>query len=143
MQSENLEKLTINYLTENEYRETKEKGLLNENELYMTPDDNGFGSVDVYSYNEVKTNKIWVDGKPIYRTVLVTTKPNTDIAHNIQNIDVITDLTTKVKQTSGMYFKADSASTFANKTIYVVYNDKISNITGEFTTILEYTKTTD
>ena len=99
--------------------------------------------LDEYLNTEVKTNKVWKDGKPIYRTILVTTTVNADIAHNIKNIDTITDLTTKVKQSSGMNFKADSASTFANKTIYVVYNDKISNVTGEFTVTIEYTKTTD
>lgn len=139
MQSENLEKLTINYLTENEYRETKEKGLLNENELYMTPDDNGFGSVDVYSYNEVKTNKIWVDGKPIYRIILETQTTQTDIAHNIANIDEITNVETLLKQPSGMFSKQDGSVTFINKTIYVVYGQ----VNGLWKVFVEYTKTTD
>lgn len=35
----NLDKLTINYLTEEQYQAAKEEGTLNENELYCTPDD--------------------------------------------------------------------------------------------------------
>jgi len=35
----NLEKLTINYLSEDQYEETKTNGEINENELYATPDD--------------------------------------------------------------------------------------------------------
>ena len=35
----NVNKLIINYLTEEQYNEAKEAGTLNENELYLTPDD--------------------------------------------------------------------------------------------------------
>lgn len=30
----------------------------------------GFNSKDTYSTTEVKTNKVWIDGKPIYRKVI-------------------------------------------------------------------------
>jgi len=44
MKEENLEKLTINYLSEEQYNTAKENGELNENELYFTPDykDNSY-----------------------------------------------------------------------------------------------------
>ena len=70
MESENLSKLTINYLTEEEYATAKANGELKDDELYMTPDDAGFGSVDVYSTEEIKTNKVWTNGKPIYRDIV-------------------------------------------------------------------------
>ena len=38
MSEEQLDKLTINYLTEDQYNEAKESGEINENELYATPD---------------------------------------------------------------------------------------------------------
>lgn len=139
MQSENLEKLTINYLTETEYAQAKANGELKDNELYMTPDDNGFGSVDVYSYNEVKTNKIWVNGKPIYRRILETQTTQTDMAHNIANIDEITNIETLLKQPSGMFSRQDGSVTFINKTIYVVYGQ----VNGLWKVFVEYTKTTD
>lgn len=34
-------------------------------------DDEGGAYVDTYSTNEVKTNKVWIDNKPVYRKVLV------------------------------------------------------------------------
>lgn len=139
MQSENLEKLTINYLTETEYAQAKANGELNDNELYMTPDDSDSGSVDVYSYNEVKTNKIWVNGKPIYRIMLETQTTKTDMAHNIANIDEITNVETLLKQPSGMYSKQDGSVTFINKTIYVIYGEA----SGVWKVLVEYTKTTD
>ncbi len=52
--------------------------------------------IDTYSTNEVKTNKVWVDGKPIYRKVLNTgTLPNHNLKyvnHNITNLGVVIDL---------------------------------------------------
>ena len=45
---------------------------------------------DVYSTSEIKTNKIWIDNKPIYRKVIVGTTPlpapAPSLAHNISNI---------------------------------------------------------
>lgn len=34
---------------------------------YMTDNDAGSNYIDTYSTSEVKTNKVWIDGKPIYR----------------------------------------------------------------------------
>ena len=39
MTEENLDKLVINYLTEEQYEELKKNGEINENELYCTPDN--------------------------------------------------------------------------------------------------------
>lgn len=48
---------------------------------------------DVYSTSEVKTNKVWIDGKPIYRkTIYVSSLPNataTNVNHNISNVSSI------------------------------------------------------
>ncbi len=49
---------------------------------------------DVYSYNETLTNKVWVDGKPIYRKVIdcgnmPSNSTNKVVNHNISNIDEI------------------------------------------------------
>lgn len=43
MQTENLSNLTLNYLTETEYNQAKSNGELEENQLYMTPDDSSSG----------------------------------------------------------------------------------------------------
>ena len=95
--------------------------------------------LDIYSYDEVKTNKIWVNGKPIYRKILETQTTQTDMAHNIANIDEITNVETLLKQPSGMYSKQDGSVTFINKTIYVVYGEA----SGVWKVLVEYTKTTD
>lgn len=51
---------------------------------------------DVYSTDEVKTNKIWIDGKPIYRKVITFTTGNSagdiNIAHNINNAEMFTNV---------------------------------------------------
>lgn len=55
---------------------------------------NDFSLVNQYSTSEVKTCLKWIDGKPIYRKVFMTTSivesGNTNLfAHNIQNVDKI------------------------------------------------------
>ncbi len=49
-------------------------------------------SNEIYSTEEVRTNKVWIDGKPIYRKVFEFTNlnaNNTNFPHNIQNLDQI------------------------------------------------------
>jgi len=46
---------------------------------------------DIYSTNEIKTNKVWIDGKPIYRKVqqLTITTNQQYHNHNIVNLDKV------------------------------------------------------
>ena len=47
---------------------------------------------DVYSTKEVKTNKVWIDGKPIYRKVIannVSCGPSTTISLSNIGIDTL------------------------------------------------------
>lgn len=47
---------------------------------------------DIYSTEEVKTNKVWIDGKPVYRKVInftVSDIGEKNIEHNIQNVERI------------------------------------------------------
>lgn len=116
---------------------------------------NYINSMDKYSTNEIKTNKIWIDGKPIYRKVLnigtVDFYSSTD-NHFTHGID---DLDTMLNVTYSMYFPGDNC--------YYKQWDKIITIKSSstrvsFTTssmsgtyvrftnvkiVLEYTKTTD
>lgn len=48
MTEENLEKLTINYLTDEQYNKAKENGELNENELYCTPENDNADTNVIY-----------------------------------------------------------------------------------------------
>lgn len=112
---------------------------------------------EIYSTNEVKTNKIWIDGKPIYRKVLEFNNVPTGLTqknHGISNFD-------KLIKYSGYYYN----STFGYNPIPTLTSDNVSgygigigdfrsttfyfNIgnlrssTNEIKLILEYTKTTD
>lgn len=40
---------------------------------------------DVYSTNEVKTNKVWIDGKPIYRKAIEINVGTTEVTYSIAN----------------------------------------------------------
>lgn len=53
--------------------------------------DNYLKGMDVYSTSEIKTNKVWIDGKPMYRKVIAfttTVATNTlfTLAHGISNM---------------------------------------------------------
>lgn len=50
-------------------------------------DDNPYTQPDIYSTSEVKTNKVWIDGKPIYRKVFNRTNTNSFvIASDLETI---------------------------------------------------------
>lgn len=56
-------------------------------------DDEGGEYIDVYSTEEVKTNKVWIDEKPIYRKVVyfgdLPNNTSKSIAHGISNLGYI------------------------------------------------------
>lgn len=151
-----LNELSINYLTEAQYEEAKTNGEINDDELYMTPDNNEEAK-DVYSTSEVKTNKVWIDGKPIYRKVVnfgrLPNSNNQTVAHNISNIDVITNIygTSHVYNLSEYYpmplqyrgnDSAYNAEIVVDKTNIKISTDKDRSNYEAIITI-EYTKTTD
>lgn len=110
---------------------------------------------DVYSTDEVKTNKVWIDGKPIYRKTVNTgalpTLGGKIINHNISNIDYVTKIIgTAYKNTNNIFLPLPHAtydntaiSCYCNKTAItiIVYTDR-SAFQESYVT-LEYTKTTD
>lgn len=117
--------------------------------------------LDVYSSNEVKTKKIWIDNKPIYRKVISIsnsqiTSAYTNIEHGISNIDTITP------DTKSYYIRSNTTRIFPTiyfgssnwngqayyDTTYIKFelgNDVLTNMQGAdyIYTIMEYTKTTD
>lgn len=113
------------------------------------------GISDEYSTYEIKTNKVWIDGKPIYRKVInFGILPNNNIkkvSHGILNIDTFVSIngitfTSEKTATALPYAHSDSTNevslfiegtnvairTFGNKTNYI-----------KTYVTLEYTKTTD
>lgn len=68
---------------------------LNNVDVIVEVEGAGTGEViDMYSTDEIKTNKIWIDGKPIYRKVVYCgALPNAQIKqveHHITNLDHFT-----------------------------------------------------
>lgn len=54
---------------------------------------------DIYSTTETKTNKIWINNKPIYRKVVISNSISTFINTGISDYDDLTKLRVLVKQT--------------------------------------------
>lgn len=109
---------------------------------------------DIYSTNEIKTNKIW-DGKPVYRKVIkdidVTSSMNKIINTDLSNVNVI--------NIYGEYHTTDYnivqtipyVSQSKEYVIEIISMNKGANIryrtasafNGKSNIVLEYTKTTD
>jgi hypothetical protein len=72
----------------------------------------GGGAVGVYSTSEIKTNKVWINGKQIYRKVLYDTTSrsagNYNIAHGIQNYNEIISYKTLCYQSSSVIHEVSS-----------------------------------
>ena len=102
---------------------------------------------DIYSTSETLTNKVWIDGKPIYRKVIektITSAVNQTII-TIANLGVITNCQSYLDR--GTYKNINNwgqdSSDFG--TIYVANNNIMYNgsYVGTLYVTLEYTKTTD
>ena len=112
---------------------------------------------DSYSTSEIKTNKTWIDGKPIYRKVVEQTissiNDTVDINLGTTNVDVFTDGKVLINtdsytsiinsQSTSSYYIRNFVfrKTSSNNTVTVATN--ISGISGTIYVVLEYTKTTD
>lgn len=116
---------------------------------------------EVYSTSEVKTNKVWIDGKPIYRkTIYVSSLPNATrktYSHNISNVDEIwADLSSSfIKWTittapfnnvssNGSTFNASSLINIdtIGKTSFTIGTTYDRSMLSAYVTLC-YTKTTD
>ena len=110
---------------------------------------------EVYSTDEVKTNKVWIDGKPIYRKVVtqtITTPGSENIISGFDTslINTMISFYGSIKQASGTqtpisYYDNEEDGAF----IYMskihnrfVFNAKKLGI-GDVILVVEYTKTTD
>lgn len=112
---------------------------------------------ETYSTTEIKTNKTWIDGKPIYRKVVdYGTLPNSSsvtIAHNISNISFVTNATAIIYDPNGTQtFRTLSWSSPSNLSYAIAFEISTTGViitTGSDRTAykayvtIEYTKTTD
>lgn len=112
---------------------------------------------DVYSTDEVKTNKVWIDGKPIYR--LVWTASNINIGVNsdvaLTNILANKNMNSLISIKGTVYHPHNAfINMIPNESIGVRFNtsDNYIYIRNNYSSnsndcevvlIIEYTKTTD
>lgn len=118
---------------------------------------------DIYSTTETKTNKVWIDGKPIYRKVLVDTYSTAGSSAFTKSIDVGSSIDTMISY-DGIYYEtggslincinklgtmttsgANYQSSFyyhkGSNVIVISMGGKSSAQTVQFVVTVEYTKT--
>lgn len=117
------------------------KNHYHQKKVNFTDDDEG--AVDMYSTSETKTNKVWIDGKPIYRKVLLTSSA--------------VSMPTAWSSISG-WSKPTNFDTLTFYNFPITYSGRLDISIGDFTfvsiggsvnipantpLVIEYTKTTD
>lgn len=113
---------------------------------------NGWNDTEIYSTSEVKTNKVWIDGKPIYRTVFKTNTPQTITSGgavtlnfaNVSGLNIESVTNTRLSLSTGNPQFGDTAHIAID-----ISSGSISTLPryglnyNVDTFIIEYTKTTD
>ena len=114
--------------------------------------DDGDTGADVYSTTETLTNKVWIDGKPIYRKVFYTDNwvDSSTYDASALDIDEVTSLRAMWKRDTN-WFEAPypggagffSALYYNTSTGLITFEGSASHAGAKNRTIIEYTKTTD
>ena len=135
------------------------KNVVNNNATETSTNSTNIANIinaEVYSTSEIKTNKVWIDGKPIYRKVIKYTSALSDgennIPHGISDLGELVSVSGYTKYNTSYYLMGtyESANNFINASI--VSSTTISvrvgtgwggSFTNGCTLIIEYTKTTD
>ena len=111
-------------------------------EIVCFTDDNGANGKDIYSTTETKTNKVWIDGKPIYRKVVEKNVTLSGNSWNHTGVDVseIDTLCNCIMLNSKFAFGGFYTTKSSNQLdVYCVSDANW----GVATFILEYTKIAD
>ena len=112
---------------------------------------------DIYSKTETKTNKVWIDDKPIYRAVIyyenvIPTSEVYAIPNYIKNVDEIIKFESLFYQNTNKQYESPyyvSSADFFRCVLRLENNDFVirrgsgNSNTNKVKIILEYTKTTD
>lgn len=113
---------------------------------------NYINKMDRYSTSETKTNKVWVDGKPVYRKVIIDTTSrdagNYNVNLGITNLGDITDLKVLSWQNNTTCFVGSTSPLDAANRFSFYYNNNAISFRNSWESIkiiivIEYTKTTD
>lgn len=105
--------------------------------------------MDRYSTSEIKTNKIWIDGRPVYRKVVTGNVYNGSVAHGLTNVNFVNAYGYFISNSGAFMplpslrinYQNYSTGFYVNATN--VMFDKGADATGTVYVTLEYTKTTD
>lgn len=116
----------------------------------------GYEEIDdpyVYSTNEIKTNKKWINGKPIYRKCIANSSSATNgtqfSLNSILNMETLTNIISKEVRSTGAEIFGNYYDGSSNKFTlqYYANNNSINTWAGSetytVTIFVEYTKTTD
>lgn len=118
-----------------------EKNNIPNNTMICITDDDMDVVADVYSTTETKTNKVWINGKPIYRRVCPYA--NTITINNLEQMVNIQPIFGSL-WTNLYYYDVNNCDTVRinGDTITPVRNGNTTNIPVLYY-VFEYTKTTD
>ena len=106
---------------------------------------------EVYSTSEVKTNKVWIDGKPIYRKVLTGSTPSSSVTSwtilaTIPNLDAAINIYGALEGTSKNFVPRYESNSFyfilSAENTDIKYKEAGYN-SKNYHIVVEYTKTTD
>lgn len=126
-------------------KELSEQVGINTSEIQIIKD------AEIYSTSEVKTNKVWVDGEPIYRKVLTGKLGSMNNWNNIYagNFKTITSIHGYFQAGNEFYMMPRSYNNQeiafywrSNGNLYEMHNYDYCN-NKDYIIVLEYTKTTD
>ena len=102
---------------------------------------------DKYSTDEIKIGE-WINGKPLYRKVVVIDNPSNGMTFSIANIDEPINVIWKQAHPTGVFFSYN----YDGSSMCIINFDSTSKnfvvqmaggFNGKMVAILEYTKTTD
>lgn len=110
---------------------------------------NYLNKMDRYSTSETRTNKVWIDGKPIYRKVVTGNMSDGSIAHGLTDVTFVNAYGFFIASSGSVMplpslrvnYASYSAGFYINST--QVAFDKGTSAAGTVYVTLEYTKTTD
>ena len=108
---------------------------------------------ETYSTSEIKTNKVWIDGKPIYNKVITGTLPTTNYSTfiTVANLDTPISENILITMTDSSKLRLPFVNLINNKycDYYIMGNNYNVHFSVDeyknrpFVAIVEYTKTTD
>ena len=102
---------------------------------------------EVYSTDEIVIGE-WINGKPLYRKVVVIDNPSEGMTFSIANIDEPINVIWKQAHPTGVYFSYGcDGSSISTICFNITSKNFVITMTGGFTgkivATVEYTKTTD